>query len=687
MFEFFSLLLDTEDFPKRWYCGSWSEGHGYLHIISDVATFGAYMAIPIVLGVYASRRKDEISFPSLVWLFVAFILACGFVHLVEAIIFWWPIYRVSGLLKLTTAVASWGTVIALVRIAPDALELPGLKAVNHRLTQEIQARKQAESRLEQILQSMRDGVLVSDASGHLQLMNHAATEMLNTEKDSIDPQSWQGDYRLLKANGTEYTKDELPLARAARGQSVDSEDVTLRRDGAEDAILQCRASPVKTADGSIAGGVVVFNDITLAKQMQRDREQRYLQLERITAIAVEASSGLDSRSDGWSPILATTAKVLESTYAQIVFHDHLGDLLCYDYQLDAEPVKDTCNRIPNADINTETIEFAKSSWSNITHGKFRIPFSDLTINNGAHTQIEQTDGNAPSWILIGNRDRSFDSDDVDILQRTASILAPIIAARVELDTETYERSMVEEELRARQQQLEHLSRTTTLGELTTGIAHELNQPLTAITNFADACQQRLQGVEFPMVEKVTANLDRIQRLTHQSGEVIKRIRNFARPHQSNPQPLEMCQLVDETLEVLALDKDRSSVSFQQLHKDNPLWVIADAVEIQQVLMNLIRNALESTEDSADSKICIHTHQSVGVAHISVIDNGIGLAEDKLTAYFQPFYSLKSDGMGIGLKICHTIIERHSGHISASNNSDGGATFEFTLPCSDSVRHA
>lgn len=683
MFEFFSLLFDTRDFPNRWNCGNWSEGHGYLHIFSDIATFGAYMAMPVVLAVYASRRRNDIVFPSLVWLFVAFILACGFVHLVEAIIFWWPIYRVSGLLKLATAVVSWGTVIGLVRIAPYALDLPGLKAVNLRLTQEIGARKQAESRLEQILQSMSAGVLVSDAQGKLQLMNRAAMGMLNSEKDSIDPESWIGDFQLLKSDGTEYTKDQLPLARAGMGEYVDAEEVTFRRDGS-DSILLCRANPVKTEGGSVAGGVVVFNDITLFKKMQREREERYLQLEKITAIAVEASSCLESQS-GWSSILTTTAEVMESEYAQIVFKDHLGDMLCYEHTMEASRASDQCNRISKADIEAVEDEYTGPARSNITHGKFKIPYADLVLNNGAYAQIGQKHDSVFSWILIGNRDRSFDADDVDILQRTASILAPIIAAQVKFDAETHEHSIVEEELRARQQQLEHLSRTTTLGELTTGIAHELNQPLTAIANFADACQQRLDGVEFPMVNKVAANLDRIQRLTHQSGEVIRRIRNLARPHQSNPKPLEMCKLVDETLEMLSLNKDRSEVVFEQTHRNTPLWVGADSVEIQQVLMNLIRNALEATAESQNPRIRLRTFQADSVAHVFVEDNGIGLIETQLSTYFQPLYSAKSDGLGIGLKICHTIIERHSGRISACNNPDGGATIEFTLPCLEASR--
>lgn len=126
MIEFFQKLFDTTDFPKRWNCGDWSPGLGWLHIISDLLTWGSYTAIPIVLAIYIVRRPG-VYFPGLFWLFCMFIFSCGSVHLVEAIIFWQPVYRLSGLVKLLTALFSCATVIALIRVAPSALKLPLLR--------------------------------------------------------------------------------------------------------------------------------------------------------------------------------------------------------------------------------------------------------------------------------------------------------------------------------------------------------------------------------------------------------------------------------------------------------------------------------------------------------------------------------------------------------------------------------
>lgn len=153
---FFSNLLNTEGFPPRWNCGTgWTTGHGWLHIISDFAIFGAYFAIPMVLAYFILARKD-IPFPPILWLFVAFIAMCGVGHLVEGTIFWTPWYRLSGLLKALTAIVSWITVVALIRIVPTALNLPGLAVVNAELEREVLERKTAEEKLQRSYDELQE---------------------------------------------------------------------------------------------------------------------------------------------------------------------------------------------------------------------------------------------------------------------------------------------------------------------------------------------------------------------------------------------------------------------------------------------------------------------------------------------------------------------------------------------------
>lgn len=130
-------LFDVTDFPARWSCGNWTLLHGWVHIVSDTAIGLAYLAIPLVL-VWFVRRRPDVPFPRVFWLFGAFILSCGAGHLIEASIFWHPWYRLSGLSKLLTATVSWATVVVLVPLMPRALELPGLVALNRQLSVEVE---------------------------------------------------------------------------------------------------------------------------------------------------------------------------------------------------------------------------------------------------------------------------------------------------------------------------------------------------------------------------------------------------------------------------------------------------------------------------------------------------------------------------------------------------------------------
>lgn len=122
MISFLSKLLDTADFPARWHCGRWTTGHGWLYILSDLAIFAAYTAIPLLLAYFILQRRDA-PLPKILWLFVAFILACGVTHLLDAIIFWHPIYRLSAVMRFMTALVSWATVWSLGSAIPAALSL------------------------------------------------------------------------------------------------------------------------------------------------------------------------------------------------------------------------------------------------------------------------------------------------------------------------------------------------------------------------------------------------------------------------------------------------------------------------------------------------------------------------------------------------------------------------------------
>lgn len=157
--DFFAWPLNTDGFPARWNCGSgWSDEPfvGWIHIISDVVTWASYMAIPILMAYFLWKRGEEdVVFPRIYGLFATFILVCGTVHLIEAVIFWAPIYRLSAIIKLATAVVSAFTAFSLIKVAPAAIALPGLAVVNQKLGDEINQRKAVQGELQTLNDELR----------------------------------------------------------------------------------------------------------------------------------------------------------------------------------------------------------------------------------------------------------------------------------------------------------------------------------------------------------------------------------------------------------------------------------------------------------------------------------------------------------------------------------------------------
>jgi PAS domain-containing protein len=180
---FWLQLFDTSDFPARWTCGRWTAGHGWLHILSDIGVWSAYFAIPCVLLYFIWRRKD-LPFRRIFLLFGAFILLCGTTHLMEAIIFWWPAYRLAGVIKLLTALVSWVTVIALMGVVPKVLLLKSPEELEQEVkkcTAELAAAtsrlQQSEERLRLAVEATGVGIFDYDPATNKQVMSEQAMEI------------------------------------------------------------------------------------------------------------------------------------------------------------------------------------------------------------------------------------------------------------------------------------------------------------------------------------------------------------------------------------------------------------------------------------------------------------------------------------------------------------------------------
>ncbi|MBA4790743.1 MAG: PAS domain S-box protein [Rhizobiales bacterium] len=250
-------------------------------------------------------------------------------------------------------------------------------------------------------------------------------------------------------------------------------------------------------------------------------------------------------------------------------------------------------------------------------------------------------------------------------------------------TDLTERQQTQARLQVLQSELVHVSRLTAMGEMASTLAHELNQPLAAVSNYLKGCRRLLDQEDLEALPKVKEALDKASEQAVRAGQIIRRLRNFVSRGETDRRVERVSQLIDEA-SALALVGGREAgiVSRLDLHPDVST-VLADRVQIQQVLVNLIRNAVDAMQTCPRRQITLSARPSEdNMVEIGVSDTGPGLAPEVVDRLFQPFVTTKEHGMGVGLSISRTIIEAHGGRLWVEQNQDGGAFFHLTLPAGD-----
>ncbi|MBI4275330.1 MAG: PAS domain S-box protein [Rhizobiales bacterium] len=243
-----------------------------------------------------------------------------------------------------------------------------------------------------------------------------------------------------------------------------------------------------------------------------------------------------------------------------------------------------------------------------------------------------------------------------------------------------ERQKTESRLQELQSELVHISRLTALGEMASTLAHELNQPLAAIANYLKGSRRLLENDADERATMVRGAMDKAAEQALRAGQIIRRLRDFVARGESEKNIESIARLIEEASALALVGAREQGVRTRFLLNPELDLVLADKVQIQQVLLNLMRNAIEAMDGSAQRELVVSTVSADdNMVLISVADTGSGISPEMATQLFQPFVTTKKHGMGVGLSISRTIVDAHGGRIWADPNPQGGTIFRFTLP--------
>ena len=243
-----------------------------------------------------------------------------------------------------------------------------------------------------------------------------------------------------------------------------------------------------------------------------------------------------------------------------------------------------------------------------------------------------------------------------------------------------EREESEARLQEVQSELARLARLNELGEMASTLAHELNQPLAAIANYAQGCVRALETLDDPKVSRIREALQETAKQSLRAGGIIRHLREFVTRGETEKSPQDMRKLIEEAGALALVGSREMGVRSVFEFTAGDESVLVDKVQIQQVLINLMRNAIEAMRDSDERELTVRTARK-GDHHIEieVSGSGPGISPEVASRLFEPFVSSKANGMGIGLSISKRIVEAHGGEITADSNEKGGATFRISLP--------
>lgn len=507
-----------------------------------------------------------------------------------------------------------------------------------------------------LLELSHDTVIICDRNDNIIYWNDGAQALYGWARDEAIGQSCN---RLLQSN---FLMQDVGAALEQGGQ-WSGELTRTRRDGTQ-IVLASRWLLRRDPEGNAIGVIESSADVTEHKRVEAERqrsEERYKTIFNGAAFAMWEAD--------WTELHAHVCRTLP---AGANWADWLGN--------HPEILRDALARVYVRDVNTAALSL------------FDAPSRETLLGNSTLARVP-TGSEAEFAKVLASLMGGADLPEYEVryLALSGRSIDVLLRVRQLPDAEPWSRVLVmaldmteRNEARAKLEQtsaeLAHAARISTLGQLATSIAHEVNQPLSAIITYGKSAKRWLSRQEPDIVEAINC-LDEIVSNSSRAADVIAGVRTLAKRGPIGTVQLDLAELVDESLALIEREARQHHIAVRVTNREGPVPVMGDRVQIQQVLVNLAINAIHAMRgiDGRRHELRVDfTADTDGMVRVSVRDTGSGIPGDP-ARIFEPFFTTKREGMGMGLSICRSIIEAQAGRIHAVNNAGDGATISFTLP--------